>query len=69
MELDNVPEPFQSRLKELYENFPFGEEVNDAVIQCEDDATTWNEAHDMLFNDFQARIDEAIKIQNYLCKE
>jgi hypothetical protein len=69
MDINNVPEPFKSRIKDLFQNKPYGEDVNSWVDSCLSDAADWDEAKDMIFNDFQSRIDEARKIQDHLTKE
>ena len=69
MDISKVPEPFKTRIDDLFLNKPFGEDVNSWVDSCLSDAADWNEAKDMILNDFQTRADEARKIQDLFSKE
>jgi hypothetical protein len=65
MDINDVPEPFKTRVEDLY----FGADVTGMVNTYIADASDWDEARNNIFNDFQNQIDEARKAQNFFCKE
>ena len=65
MDISHVPEPFRTRIEELYPEADVTDMINDYIAEASD----WDEAKNNIFNDLQNQIDDARKFQNLFSKE